>query len=190
MSEYVKFKIPEDLKNLQDEVFKKISKSGKIKIGINEVTKAIERGTAKLVAIAEDVSPVEIVMHLPIIAKEKKIPFTYFKTKDDLGKAVGISAKASSIAIIDAGVSQKELSSLINKISDLTTVDKSTPKKEPSKSEPKKEEPKKEEPKKEEPKKEEPKKEEPKKEEPKKEETVKEEPKKEEPKKEETGNKE
>ncbi|MFA6649787.1 MAG: 50S ribosomal protein L7Ae [archaeon] len=149
MSEYVKFKISEELKNLQDEVFKKISKSGKIKIGINEVTKAIERGTAKLVAIAEDVTPAEIVMHLPVIAKEKKIPFTYFKTKADLGKAVGISAKASSIAIIDAGVSQKELSSLINKISDMiggkeapkADAKKETPKAE-VKAEVKKEEPK------------------------------------------------
>ena len=136
MSEYVKFKISEELKNLQDEVFKKISKSGKIKIGINEVTKAIERGTAKLIAIAEDVSPAEIVMHLPVIAKEKKIPFTYFKTKTDLGKAVGISAKASSIAIIDAGVSQKELSSLISKISDMVGGEKA-PKAEVKKDAPK-----------------------------------------------------
>lgn len=119
MSEFVKFTVSDDLLNLQTEVFKKISKSGKVKIGINEVTKAVERSNAKLIAIAEDVTPVEIVMHLPIICKEKNIPFTYFKTKDDLGKAVGISAKASSIAILDAGVAQKELTSLITKINDL-----------------------------------------------------------------------
>ncbi len=120
MSDYIKFSVSEDLRSLQDETLKKIAKSGKIKIGINEVTKAIERNTAKLVVIAEDVTPVEIVMHIPVIAKEKNIPYTYVKTKDDLGKAVGISAKASCIAVMDAGVVTKELQSLIGKIQEIT----------------------------------------------------------------------
>jgi ribosomal protein L7Ae-like RNA K-turn-binding protein len=62
MSDYIKFSVSDDLRSLQDETLKKIAKSGKIKIGINEVTKAIERNTTKLVVIAEDVTPVEIVM--------------------------------------------------------------------------------------------------------------------------------
>jgi large subunit ribosomal protein L7Ae len=120
MSDYIKFSVSDDLRTLQDETLKKIAKSGKIKIGINEVTKAIERNTAKLVVIAEDVTPVEIVMHIPVIAKEKNIPYTYVKTKDELGKAVGISAKASCIAVMDAGVNSKELQSLVGKIQEIT----------------------------------------------------------------------
>jgi ribosomal protein L7Ae-like RNA K-turn-binding protein len=188
MAEFVKYKVPEDLRKLQSEVIKKISKTGKIKIGVNEVTKSIERNTAKLVIVAEDVSPPEIVMHVPVLSKEKNIPFTYAKNREELGKMAGISAKASCISILDEGVAKKEFTSLLNKISEVVgnKNKKEEPKKEePKKAEPKKEEPKKEEPKKEEPKKEELKKEEPKKEEPKKEEPKKEEPKKEEPKKEE-----
>lgn len=120
MSEFIKFSMPEDLRVLQDETIKKLSKSGKIKIGINEVTKTIERGNAKLVIIAEDVSPAEIVMHVPVIAKEKKIPFSYAKTKEDLGKMVGISAKASCVAITDAGSMQKELSTLVDKLDEVS----------------------------------------------------------------------
>jgi len=120
MSDYIKFSVSDDLRALQDETLKKIAKSGKIKIGINEVTKAIERNLAKLVVIAEDVTPVEIVMHIPVIAKEKNIPFTYVKTRDDLGKVVGISAKASCIAVMDAGVNLKELQSLVSKLAELT----------------------------------------------------------------------
>jgi len=134
MSEFVKFSVSDDLRNLQSDVLKKIAKSGKIKIGINEVTKAIERGTAKLVVIAEDVSPAEIVMHLPVIAKEKNIPFTYSKTKQELGNAVGITAGASSIVVMDAGVVQKELASLVDKIKEITGGAK---KAEPAKEEPK-----------------------------------------------------
>ena len=120
MSEFIKFSVSEDLRVLQDETIKRVSKIGKIKIGINEVTKAIERGNAKFVIIAEDVSPVEIVMHIPIIAKEKKITFSYSKTKEDLGKSVGISAKASCIAVLDAGSLQKELTTLIDKIEEVS----------------------------------------------------------------------
>ena len=45
--------------------------TGKIKKGTNETTKAVERGTAKLVAVAKDASPPEIVMHIPMLAEEK-----------------------------------------------------------------------------------------------------------------------
>ena len=39
--------------------------SGRIRKGVNESTKAIERGIAKLVVAAGDVTPEEILMHLP-----------------------------------------------------------------------------------------------------------------------------
>ncbi len=47
--------------------------SGKLKKGANEVTKVIEKGKAKLVVIAEDTSPKEIIMHIPMLCEEKKI---------------------------------------------------------------------------------------------------------------------
>lgn len=120
MSNYVKFSVPEDLKNLQADVVSKISKSGKIKVGINEVTKMVERNTAKLVLIAEDINPAEIVMHLPVICKEKNIAYSYVSTKEELGKMSGINAKASAIAVIDEGVLKKEFSALISKIDEIS----------------------------------------------------------------------
>ncbi len=122
MADYVKFSVPEDLKNLQADIISKISKSGKIKVGINEVTKMVERNTAKLVVIAKDITPVEIVMHLPVICKEKGIPFSYVSTKEELGKVSGINAKASAIAIVDEGVIKKEFSALISKIEEISGV--------------------------------------------------------------------
>ena len=40
--------------------------TGKVRIGTNETTKAIERGIAKLVVIADDVQPKEVIMHLEL----------------------------------------------------------------------------------------------------------------------------
>jgi len=58
----------------------KAKKSGKIEKGTNEVTKAIERGTAKLVVYAADVEPKEIIQHIPILCKEKNIAVQTIKS--------------------------------------------------------------------------------------------------------------
>ncbi len=85
------------------EIIEKIKKQGKIEKGTNEVTKAIERGTAKLVVYASDVEPKEIVQHLPVLCKEKKIPCKEVDNKQKLGMAVGLPVSTSSIAVIDLG---------------------------------------------------------------------------------------
>ena len=77
--------------------------TGKIKRGTNEVTKSIERGTAKLVVYAKDVTPPEIVMHLPLLAKEKGIPCVEVNSKEELGTAAGIGVPTSAVAIIAEG---------------------------------------------------------------------------------------
>ncbi|MBD3247075.1 50S ribosomal protein L7ae [Candidatus Pacearchaeota archaeon] len=90
-------------------------RTGKIEKGTNEVTKAIERGTAKFVAYAKDVEPKEIVAHLPVLCKEKKVPCEEVDSKKKLGIAVGIPVSASSVAVIEGGDADKEISSSKNK---------------------------------------------------------------------------
>jgi large subunit ribosomal protein L7Ae len=65
---YVKFTVPPELADKTYEAVKKARESGgRIKKGTNETTKAVERGQAKLVVIAEDVDPPEIVGHLSLL---------------------------------------------------------------------------------------------------------------------------
>ena len=54
------------------QIIEKARKTGKVEKGTNEVTKDIERGTAKLIVYAKDVEPKEITMHLPVLCKEKE----------------------------------------------------------------------------------------------------------------------
>ena len=77
--------------------------SGKIKKGTNEVTKSVERGTAKLVVIAKDVSPPEILMHLPLLAKEKSITLVEVDKREELGAAAGLPVSTAGVAIIQEG---------------------------------------------------------------------------------------
>ena len=93
------------------ELIEKARKTGKIEKGTNEVTKAIERGTAKIVAYGADVEPKEIVQHIPILCKEKGIPCFEVDSKQKLGIAVGLPVSASSIAVIEAGDAESDIKS-------------------------------------------------------------------------------
>jgi large subunit ribosomal protein L7Ae len=87
--------------------------TGKLKKGANEVTKAIERGTAKLVAVANDVSPKEIVMHIPLLAKEKNVPCFEVPAKDQLGASAGLQLGTAAIAIVQEGEAKKLVEEIV-----------------------------------------------------------------------------
>jgi len=86
--------------------------TGKIKKGSNEATKAIEKGSAKLVAVAKDVNPAEIVMHIPMLCEEKNIPCFQVPSREELGAAAGIDLPTSAIAIIVEGEAKKIIKEL------------------------------------------------------------------------------
>ena len=93
-------------------IVEKARKTGKIEKGTNEVTKAIERGTAKLVVYASDVEPKEIVQHLPILCKEKNILCREVDSKQKLGIAAGLPVSASSLVVIEFGDAEKDILAL------------------------------------------------------------------------------
>lgn len=93
-------------------IIEKARKTGKIEKGTNEVTKAIERGTAKLVVYAVDVEPKEIIQHIPILCKEKKILCKEADSKQKLGIVAGLPVAASSVAVIEAGEVEADIASL------------------------------------------------------------------------------
>ena len=85
------------------DVVEKAAKTGKVDKGVNEVTKAVERGVAKLVVVAADVEPKELVQHIPILCKEKGIDYQEADSKQKLGIAVGINVSCSAVAVIEIG---------------------------------------------------------------------------------------
>ena len=93
-------------------IVEKARKTGKIEKGTNEVTKAIERETAKLVVYASDVNPKEIIQHIPHLCKEKKIHCVEVDNKQKLGIAAGLPVATSSVAIIEAGDADKDIKNL------------------------------------------------------------------------------
>ncbi len=93
----------QDIINKALEAIELAKKTGKIKKGINEVTKIIERGQAKFVAIAKDTNPKEIIMHIPPLCEEKDVKLVIVSTKEDLGAAAGLQVGTSAVAIVQEG---------------------------------------------------------------------------------------
>ncbi|MFZ8855190.1 MAG: 50S ribosomal protein L7Ae [Thermofilaceae archaeon] len=117
---YVRFEVPPEL---AEKAYQALSmareKGGLIRKGANETTKAVERGQAILVLIAEDVDPPEIVAHLPLLCEEKKVPYVYVPSKERLGKAAGINVAASSAAIINPGEAKSLVDEIIREVNNI-----------------------------------------------------------------------
>ena len=110
------FEITKELSEKALEAVEVARSSGKIKKGTNEVTKAVERSVAKLVVIAQDTQPEEVIMHLPMLCEEKSIPCIPVSTKTELGAAAGLQVGCASVSITDEGDSKKIIQEIASSI--------------------------------------------------------------------------
>jgi large subunit ribosomal protein L7Ae len=109
---YAKFSVPKEVADAAYEALQIATRTGSVRKGTNETTKAVERAHAKLVVIAEDVDPPEVVAHLPLLCDERKIPYVFVPSKQKVGSAVGIDVPAASACIVEVG----EAASLVEEI--------------------------------------------------------------------------
>eukprot|EP00825_Cyclidium_porcatum_P026258 TRINITY_DN282_c0_g1_i25.p1 TRINITY_DN282_c0_g1~~TRINITY_DN282_c0_g1_i25.p1 ORF type:complete len:259 (+),score=58.69 TRINITY_DN282_c0_g1_i25:333-1109(+) len=71
-----------------------------LKYGLNHITSLVENKQAKLVAIAHDVDPIELVLWLPQLCRKNEVPFCFIKGKALLGKLVH-KKTATAVALTD-----------------------------------------------------------------------------------------
>lgn len=79
---------------------KKTEKPMHLKFGLNHVTTLVEENKAKLVVIAHDVDPIELVVHLPALCRKKGVPFCFVRGKANLGKLVHLKT-ATCVALTE-----------------------------------------------------------------------------------------
>ncbi len=116
---FVKFETPKELAEAGYEALRQARQTGKIRKGTNETTKAIERNQAKLVIIAEDVEPPEVVAHLPLLCDERKVPYIFVPTKAQMGPALGIDVGTAAACIVEPGEAQGMVDQIVNALQKL-----------------------------------------------------------------------
>lgn len=115
MAIFVRYETPKELSTQIYETVEKARTTGKVSKGANEVTKQVERGTAKFVVMAEDVTPEELLAHIPLLCEEKGIAYGYVPSKTELGASAGLPVSTAAIAVLDAGTGAEGIDDLAKK---------------------------------------------------------------------------
>jgi len=76
-----------------------------VKYGINHITGLVEQKKAKLVVIAHDVDPIELVLWLPALCRKQGVPYVIVKGKSRLGQVVH---KKTATALVVTSVRQED----------------------------------------------------------------------------------
>lgn len=93
---------------------KKASKAKHVKRGVKEVVKSLRKGESKqtqcLVVIAGDISPIDVISHIPVLCEDHAVPYIYVTSKEELGAAGG-TKRPTSVVMIQLGGKKKDLNS-------------------------------------------------------------------------------
>ena len=116
MPNYVDIEVSNEVVAKTYEALQLARQSGRIRKGANEVTKSVERGLASFVVVATDVTPEEIVMHIPMLCKQKNIAYSFVPSKMDLGKSIGLNVPCTAIAVETAGGAAQAIKDISAKI--------------------------------------------------------------------------
>lgn len=67
--------------------------------GVKEVVKALRKGEKGFCVIAGDISPIDVITHLPIMCEDRQVPYFYVPSKVDLGSAACTKRPTSCILV-------------------------------------------------------------------------------------------
>ena len=89
-----------------DKLAKKVLKLAKsatarkqVKRGVKEVVKALRKGATGVCVLAGDVSPVDVIAHLPVFCEDKGVGYVWVSSKEALG-AAGLTKRPTSCMLV------------------------------------------------------------------------------------------
>lgn len=103
---------------LTKKLYKLVRKASAAKVlrrGVKEVVKSIRKGATGLCIIAGDISPIDVICHLPVFCEEKLVPYVYVPSKQDLGFSALTKRPTSCVLISPKEGSAFEHQDLLDK---------------------------------------------------------------------------
>lgn len=89
-------------------VVKKSQKAKRLKRGVREVVKGLRKDEKGLIILAGDVSPIDVISHIPVFCEDKGVPYCYVPTRKDLG-AAAFTKRPTSVVMVQSAEDYKEL---------------------------------------------------------------------------------
>ena len=108
---------------MTDFPFPLAAKSQTLRRGVKEVVKALRKsspassvpthtGTSSapaIVIIAADISPLDVISHIPVLCEDHGIPYIYVKSRVELGEAAATKRPTSVVMVARDRVGKKEV---------------------------------------------------------------------------------
>ena len=69
-------------------------------VGFAQVVKALKKGSKGFCVIAGNISPIDVISHLPVLCEEANIPYIYVPSKEELGAASYTKRPTSCMLIL------------------------------------------------------------------------------------------
>lgn len=106
----VPFAKPLASKKLNKKILKTVKRASKckhVKRGVKEVVKALRKGDKGLVIIAGDISPLDVISHIPVLCEDNGVPYVFVPSKQDLGSAGATKRPTSCVMVVPGGGKNK-----------------------------------------------------------------------------------
>ncbi|KZT24497.1 L30e-like protein, partial [Neolentinus lepideus HHB14362 ss-1] len=78
---------------------KRASKAREVKRGVKEVVKGIRKGERGLLILAADITPIDIISHLPVLSEDAQVPYVFVPSKEELGHSSATKRPTSCVMI-------------------------------------------------------------------------------------------
>lgn len=111
MSAILPFAKPLASKKLNKKILKTVKQASKakhVKRGVKEVVKSLRKGEKGLVIIAGDISPADVISHIPVLCEDNSVAYIFIPSKEDLGSAGATKRPTSCVMIVPGGGKSKK----------------------------------------------------------------------------------
>ena len=95
--------------SLKDKILKltrHLNREKNLRRGVKDVVKAIKKGGKGIVIMAADVSPVDVISHIPVMCENAHIPYVFVRSRMELGIA-SETKKPTSVVLMQNPSSEK-----------------------------------------------------------------------------------
>ena len=124
---------PKLTKKIYSLIYKNVTadkKRGIVK-GIKEVTKCVRKATEKkdkdikksLIVLGADVSPYDVVSHLPVMLEEAGVPYVWVPSRKDLGAATNCKRATSVVLLKPREETEESLAKCLKAVEELNNAD-------------------------------------------------------------------
>ncbi|KAJ2016016.1 snoRNA-binding protein [Coemansia sp. RSA 455] len=86
---------------------KKATKHRHVKRGVKEVVKGLRKGDKGLVILAGNISPVDVLSHIPVLCEDNQVPYIFVPSKEELGGSCSTKRPTCCLMIVPGGKGAK-----------------------------------------------------------------------------------